>query len=63
KTTTKNLKIVPEGIDSELANNFQKLYARAVFDFEKNRIYAQPSLESLGKTSFTSSIRIPREFE
>lgn len=46
---TKNLKIVPEGIDSELANNFQKLYARAVFDFEKNRIYAQPSIESLGK--------------
>ncbi len=46
---TKNLKIVPEGIDSELANNFQKLFARAVFDFEKNRIYAQPSIESLGK--------------
>ena len=45
---TKNLKIVPEGVDSELANNFQSLYARAVFDFEKNRIYAQPSIESLG---------------
>ena len=46
---TKSLKIVPEGIHSELANNFQKLYARVVFDFEKNRIYAQPTIESLGK--------------
>lgn len=42
---TKNLKIVPEGIDSELANDFQKLYSSAVFDFKKNRIYSQPTNE------------------
>ncbi|WP_075348862.1 DUF4221 family protein [Algoriphagus marinus] len=39
---TENLKIVPEGIDSELANDYQKLYQRAFYDFEKNRIYTQP---------------------
>jgi hypothetical protein len=44
---TQGLKVVPEGIDSELANNFQKLYAKAVFDFEKERIYSQPSGETL----------------
>lgn len=46
---TKNLKVVPEGIDSELANDFQKLYSSAVFDFEKNRIYTQP-IDGTSKT-------------
>ncbi len=43
---TKNLKIIPEGIDAELVNDFQKLYSRAVFDFRKNRIYSQPTSET-----------------
>jgi hypothetical protein len=30
---TESLKVVPEGIDSELANDYQKLYNKAVFDF------------------------------
>jgi hypothetical protein len=44
-----SLKVVPEGIDSELANNLQGLYARAVFDFGKGIIYSQPSFEYLMK--------------
>lgn len=43
---TENLKIVPQGIDQELANDFQKLYSGAVFDFQTNRIYSQPSSEA-----------------
>ncbi|REG86302.1 DUF4221 family protein [Algoriphagus antarcticus] len=42
---TENLKVVPEGIDSELANDYQKLYQRAVYDFQKNQIYTQPYRE------------------
>lgn len=37
-----NLKVVPEGIQSELANNYQKLYQRAIYDSEQERIYTQP---------------------
>lgn len=44
-----SLKVVPEGIDSELANKFHQLYENTVFDFENNRIYAQPSSEGLRK--------------
>jgi hypothetical protein len=43
------LKVVPEGIDAELASNFPELYANTVFDFEKNRIYTQPSAQYLKK--------------
>lgn len=39
---TENLKVVPENIDSELANNYQKLYQRAIYDFQKERVYSQP---------------------
>jgi hypothetical protein len=39
---TENLKVVPEDIDSELANNYQKLYQRAIYDFQKERGYSQP---------------------
>lgn len=59
-----SLKVVPEGIDSELANNFQELYASAVFDFEKNRIYSKPSSETLQKNELfiidplTKNVRI-----
>jgi hypothetical protein len=42
---TENLKVIPEGIDSELANDHSKLYQRAVYDFQKNRIYTQPYKE------------------
>jgi hypothetical protein len=42
---TENLKVIPEGIDSELANDYQKLYQRAFYDFEKKRIYTQPYKE------------------
>lgn len=45
---TENLKVVPEGIDSELANDYQKLYQRAFYDFEKKRIYTQPYKEGNG---------------
>jgi hypothetical protein len=44
-----SLQVVPEGIDSELANNLHLLYDNPVFDFENNRIYAQPSSEETGK--------------
>jgi len=44
---TESLKVVPEGIDSELANDYQKLYNKAVFDFQKNRIYTQPVSETI----------------
>lgn len=37
-----NLKVVPEGIQSELANNYQKLYQRAIYDSDQERIYTQP---------------------
>ena len=40
-----SLKVVPEEIDSELANDYQKLYNRAVFDSQNNRIYTQPTSE------------------
>ena len=40
-----NLKIVPEDIDSELANDYSKLYKRAFYDFDKNLIYTQPYKE------------------
>jgi hypothetical protein len=43
---TENLKIVPQGINQELANDFRKLYSRPVFDFKTNRIYSQPSSET-----------------
>ncbi|MDP2042901.1 MAG: DUF4221 family protein [Algoriphagus sp.] len=43
---TENLKIVPQGINQELANDFRKLYSRPVFDFNTNRIYSQPSSET-----------------
>ena len=42
-----SLKVEPEGIDKELANNFEQLYANTVFDFENNRIFAQPSAQYL----------------
>ncbi|MBB6329030.1 hypothetical protein FHS59_004694 [Algoriphagus iocasae] len=42
---TENLKIVPKDIDSELANDFSKLYQRAFYDFEENQIYTQPYKE------------------
>jgi hypothetical protein len=42
---TENLKVVPEGIDSELANDYQKLYQRAFYDFEQNQVYTQPYRE------------------
>lgn len=41
-----NLKFVPEGIDSELAIDFQKLFFDALYDFEKRRIYSQPRNET-----------------
>ena len=44
-----SLQVVPEGIDPELANNVNQLYENTVFDFENNRIYAQPSSEELRK--------------
>jgi hypothetical protein len=40
-----NLKVIPEGIASELANDYQKLYQRAVCDFQNNKIYTQPYKE------------------
>lgn len=43
---TENLKIVPQAISQELANDFRKLYNRPVFDFKTNRIYSQPSSET-----------------
>jgi Domain of unknown function (DUF4221) len=46
---TKSLKVVPKGIDPELANNPISLYDRAVFDFKKNRIHSQPPSEILKK--------------
>lgn len=40
-----NLKIVPTGIDNELANDYPRLYNRTIFDFHRNLIYSQPSSE------------------
>jgi hypothetical protein len=45
-TLTEDLKIFPEGIAAELANDFPKLYSREVFDFETNKIYTQPFIEN-----------------
>lgn len=42
---TENLKIIPEDIDSELANDYSKLYQRAFYDFEQNKVYTQPYKE------------------
>lgn len=59
-----SLNVVPEGIDPELANNFQQLYASAVFDFEKNLIYSQPASETSQKNELyiidqqTKNVRI-----
>lgn len=46
---TKSIKVVPKGIDPELANNPINLYDRAIFDFKKNRIHSQPPSEILKK--------------
>lgn len=42
---TEELRVFPEGIDPEYANDFMKLYGRAIYDFEMNRLFAQPSTE------------------
>lgn len=44
-----SLKVVPEGIDPDLANNLHQLYDNTVYDFENKRIYSQPSIELLKK--------------
>ncbi|GMQ30082.1 DUF4221 family protein [Algoriphagus confluentis] len=42
---TENLNIMPEGIDKLLAENLYQIYGKAIFDFEKYRIFSQPSGE------------------
>lgn len=39
------LNVIPNGIDPEHAKDLRKLYGKVVYDFLKNRIYTQPSLE------------------
>jgi hypothetical protein len=39
------LNVIPNGIDPEHAKDLRKLYGKVVYDFSKNRIYTQPSLE------------------
>ncbi|GAB2474642.1 DUF4221 family protein [Algoriphagus taiwanensis] len=46
---TESLNVTPNGIDSDLANDFSNLYQRALYDFSRNRIYTQPSFEVLQK--------------
>lgn len=45
-TLTEDLKIFPEGIAAEFANDFPKLYSRVVFDSETSKIYTQPFIEN-----------------
>jgi hypothetical protein len=44
-----DLKFVPAGIDPELARNSPSLYTSAVYDFENEKLYTQPSFESAGE--------------
>ncbi|REG86301.1 DUF4221 family protein [Algoriphagus antarcticus] len=53
-TKVKDLKIEPEGIDSELAKNFFSLYGNSFYDWENQKIYAWPldeGSETLGLIS------------
>ncbi|HSF52794.1 MAG TPA: DUF4221 family protein [Algoriphagus sp.] len=46
-----DLKFVPSGIDSALAENSSALYSRAVYDFETGKIYTQPTFQEAGEYS------------
>ena len=46
---TESLNVIPNGIDPDLANDFGSLYQRVLFDFSKNRVFAQPSFDLLEK--------------
>lgn len=43
------LKVVPTGIDQELANNYPAIFGGAIYDFNTNKIYTQPSFENAGE--------------
>src|SRR5690606_36163216 len=40
-----DLKFVPSGIESALAENNRTLFSRAVYDFESRKIYSQPTFQ------------------
>ncbi|WP_268033402.1 DUF4221 family protein [Algoriphagus sp. PAP.12] len=45
----KDLKIVPEGIDPDLAGDYVALFGNAIYDFQVNKIFTQPSFEKSGE--------------
>ncbi|WP_057936864.1 DUF4221 family protein [Algoriphagus resistens] len=46
-----DLKFVPSGIDTALAQNYRALYFRAVYDFENRKIFTQPTFQDAGEYS------------
>ena len=45
----KDLKVVPEGIDPDLASDYVSLFGRTEYDFDTKKIYTQPSFEKTGE--------------
>ncbi|WP_161599212.1 DUF4221 family protein [Algoriphagus machipongonensis] len=45
----KDLKVVPEGIDPDLAGDYISLFGRPEYDFDTQKIYTQPSFEKAGE--------------